>query len=140
MAKTILKLKEEDHFDFLLFSIICQQKDYRLCRELNLKLDIRLQREEDYKVFNGKRMEDQEFAFFRFITPEEDEYYLVSNRCSKGLLVPEQKQIDYFIIIRKGMSRIDDSGILGALKEIRMVLGVYKVEARNLKSKENLIF
>lgn len=63
MAKTILKLKEEDHFDFLLFSIICQQKDYRLCRELNLKLDIRLQREEDYKVFNGKRMEDQEFAF-----------------------------------------------------------------------------
>jgi hypothetical protein len=84
MAKTILKLKEEDHFDFLLFSIICQQKDYRLCRELNLKLDIRLQREEDYKVFNGKRMEDQEFAFFRFITPEEDEYYLVSNRCSKA--------------------------------------------------------
>jgi hypothetical protein len=58
----------------------------------------------------------------------------------KGLLIPEQKQIDYFIIIRKGMSRIDDSGILGALKEIRMVLGVYKVEARNLKSKENLIF
>lgn len=140
MAKTIIKLKEEDNFDFLLIGIICQQKDYRLCRELNLKLDIRLQREEDYKIFNGKRMEDQEFSFFKYITPEEDEYYLVANRSLKGLLIPEQKQIDYFVIVRKGMSRIEEPLILAALKEIRMVLGVYKLEARNLKSKENLVF
>lgn len=140
MAKTILKLKEGDHFDFLLFGIVCQQKDYRLCRELNLKLEIRMHRAEDYQVFNGKRMEDQEFSFFRFITPEEDEYYLVSNKSQKGLLIPEQKQIDYFMIIRKGMSRIEEPTILSHLKEIRMVLGVYKLDVRSLKSKDNLVF
>ncbi|HNP97585.1 MAG TPA: IPExxxVDY family protein [Bacteroidia bacterium] len=140
MAKTVLKLNEEDQFDFLLFGIICQQKDYRLCREINLKLDLQLKREEDYKVFNGKRMEDQEFSFFRYINPEEDEYYLVSNRSVKGLLIPEQKQMDYFIIVRNGMSRIEDQTILSAIKQIRIVLGIYKLDAKNLKSKENLVF
>ena len=77
-------------------------------------------------------MEDQEFSFFRYINPEEDEYYLVSNRSVKGLLIPEQKQMDYFIIVRNGMSRIEDQTILSAIKQIRIVLGIYKLDAKKI--------
>lgn len=140
MAKTVLKLDENEQFDFLLFGIVCQQKDYRLCRELNIKLDVELDRQEDYTVFNNKRMEDQGFSCFRYTSPDEDDYLLVANKGTKGLLVPEQKQMDYFLMVRPGMTKTDVTSIGTALKEIRMVLGVYPLEIKKLKSREYLVF
>lgn len=140
MAKTILKLNEEDKFDFLLFGIACQLKDYRLCREVNLKLDLKLIRQEDFDIYNNKRMEEQGFAFFKFDSKEEDQFCLVSNRGNKGFLIPEQKQIDYFLMIREGRTSMEDSNILSSLKEISIVLGAYKFDPLKLKSRDNLLF
>src|SRR5436190_4594828 len=33
MAKTVLKIDDEDQFDFILIGIVCHHKDYRLCHE-----------------------------------------------------------------------------------------------------------
>lgn len=140
MAKSVLKLVEEDKFDFMLYGISCQLKDYRLCREINLKLDVKFTRQDDFDIFNNKRMEEQGFSFFQYETPEEDQYCLVSNRGPKGLLVPEQKQIDFFLMIRPGRRKIEESEILRQLKEIPIILGVYQLDILKLKSKSNLVF
>ncbi|MBL0105673.1 MAG: IPExxxVDY family protein [Bacteroidetes bacterium] len=140
MAKTVLKLSNDDNYDFVLFGIVCQKKDYRLCREINLKLGLVLERKEDYAVFNNKRMEDHSFSFFEFVNDDEDRYNLISNRCQKGLLLPEQNQLDYLFVIRPEKVRIDDSALLAELKQISIVLGVFKLDPAKLKSKENLIF
>lgn len=140
MAKSVLKLEEDIKFDFLLFGIACQFKDYRLTNEINQKLSIKLTRRDDFDIFNNKRMEEQGFAFFQFDSVEEDQYCLVSNRSPKGLLVPEQKQIDYFLMIRPGKMRIDENEILIAIKEIPIILAAYKLDIMKLKSKGNLVF
>ena len=65
---------------------------------------------------------------------------LISNRCSKGVLLPEQKVIDYVLLIRPDKTRIDESELLSNLKNAKVILGVYRLEVLKLKSKDNLLF
>jgi hypothetical protein len=140
MAKTILKIDEEDRYDFYLFGIASQARDYLLCHAVNLKLEISLVRQEDFDIFNQKRMEEQGFAFFRYDSEDDDQICLVSNRSPKGLLIPEQKQMDYFLMIRPVKMRVEESSIIDQLKQTPVILGVYKLNVMGLKSRANLVF
>jgi hypothetical protein len=140
MAKRVLKLNDNDNFDFLLIGIVCHHRDYRLCMAINKKLELSLSKQDEYAVFNNKRMEDNAFSFYEYINEEEDRYNLLSNKSQKGFLIPEQNQIDYFFLIRMTPMRIDEQELLNALKEIPVVLGAYKMDVLKLKSKENLVF
>ena len=123
-----------------LIGLACQHRDYRLCHELNRTLGISMMKKDDYTVFNNKRMEDHAFSFYEFTNEEGDRYNLISNRCPKGVLLPEQKALDYLFLIRPDKTRIDESELLQKLKNIRILLGVYKLEVLKLKSKDNLLF
>ena len=140
MAKKILKISEEVKFDFALLGIICHHRDYRLCMSLNNKLEINLSKQEEYVVFNNKRMEDQSFSFYEYVNEEEDRYNLISNKSLKGFLLPEQNQMDYLFLIRYVRMEIDETEILIKLKQIPIILGAYKLDTSKLKSRENLVF
>lgn len=140
MAKKILRLSEEDKFDFVLIGIVCSHRDFRLCMELNRKLEINLSKQEEYTVFNNKRMEDQFFSFYEYISDEDDRYNIISNKSLKGLLLPEQNQIDYLFLLRMYPMRIDEQELIDTLKQISIVLGAYKLDPVKLKSRENLVF
>lgn len=140
MAKTVLKLSNDDDYDFILIGIVCQHRDYRLCHELNRALSIELLKAEDYTVFNNKRMEDHAFSFYEYVNEEGDQYNLISNRCAKGFLIPEQKTLDYLFLIRPDKTRFDESELITTLKNIKVILGVYRQDVLKLKSKDNLIF
>ncbi len=140
MAKKILKISEEDKFDFTLIGIICHHRDYRLCMALNKKLEINLSKEEEYTVFNNKRMEDQFFSFYEYVNEEGDQYNLISNKSQKGYLIPEQNQIDFLFLLRYMRGPVDDAELIAQLKEIPVILGAYRLETGKLKSRENLVF
>lgn len=140
MPKTVLRLDDDDQYDFILVGIACQYKDYRLCHDLNAGLDIQLRRENDYEIFNGKRMENICFSFYRYVTGEDDNYFLLSNKGRQGLLIPEQKQIDYFLMVRENVKRIQLPELLNQLKEVKIILGNFKMDPKSLKSRENLLF
>src|SRR5690606_10987428 len=127
MPKTVLRLSDEAKYDFILTGIVSQKKDYRLCREINLKLDLELAKQEDYSVFNNKRMEDQAFSFYQYINEEEDQFNLISNRNATSLLLPEQKQIDYLFFVKLNSIRLTEEQIIASLKEIPLILGVYSL-------------
>ena len=140
MAKNILKISEEDKFDFALIGIICHHRDYRICMSLNNKLEINLSKQEEYVVFNNKRMEDQTFSFYEYVNEEDDRYNLISNKSLKGFLLPEQNQIDYLFLIRYVRMEVDATEILKQIKQIPIILGAYKLDTGKLKSRENLVF
>ena len=140
MAKKILKISEEVKFDFALLGIICHHRDYRLCMSLNNKLEINLSKQDEYIIFNNKRMEDQSFSFYEYVNEEEDRYNLISNKSLKGFLLPEQNQMDYLFLIRYVRMEIDETEILIKLKQIPIILGAYKLDTSKLKSRENLVF
>jgi hypothetical protein len=136
MAKTILKFDPDEEFDFLLIGIVCQHKDYRLCHELNRKLELDLVREKDYEVSIAKRMNPAMFSFFKFENDEQDLFYVFENKGKHALLVPEQKQIDFFLMIKECFKRHDINDIVSAIKQIPVVLGAYPIEVRTLKSRD----
>lgn len=140
MAKTILKLDNEDQFDFILIGIACQNRDYRLCHELNATLDIELTRDNDYEIFNSRRMGKISFSFYHCQTEDDDQYYLFSNKSKHGLLIPEQKQIDFFLMIKENVKRINETDLVNRLKEVKVILGIFKTDPKKLKSRENLLF
>ena len=140
MAKTVIKLTNEDDYDFILIGLACQNRDYRLCHELNMIFGISMIKKDDYTVFNNLRMEDHAFSFYEFTNVEGDRYNLISNRCTKGFLLPEQKALDYLLLIRPDKTRVNEVEVVQKLKNIRILLGVYKLDVPKLKSKENLLF
>ena len=140
MSKQILEYDSGEEFDFLLIGILCQHKDYRLCHELNRALELNLVREEDYYLYTPKRLKQAAFSMFRFENNDQDVYYILENKGPHSILIPEQKQIDYFLMIKENFKRIDTTELLASIKTIPVVLGAYLIEAKSLKSKEHLVF
>jgi hypothetical protein len=134
------QLHVEYDYDFVLIGISCHAKDYRLCWALNNNLHLELEKEEkDLEIFNKKQEESSRYSVYEYFHEENHtEYTLISNRSSNGYLVPEQKQADYFLIIKNNFEG-DPLDFVAGIKKIDFVLTAYPIEAEGLKSKQNLL-
>jgi hypothetical protein len=140
MAKTVLKLKDDDEYDFVLVGIVCQQKDYRLCHELNKELELELKRVEDFEIQNARRSNKSLFSFFQYENKDADVFYVFSNKGKDDFLLPEHRNVDYLLMIKENFKRLNETQLLGNIKKISIVLGAYGLEVKKLKSKGNLVF
>ena len=134
MKKLVLEI--EDDFDFCLIAISCHAKDYKLCWAINREFKFVLKREED--IFLKDRNEDISYSLYIY----DDElkhctFHVIENRSGLGYLIPEQKQADYFLMV-KGIFD-EEEEMIQRLKKIDMVLTAYAVDPNSLKSKNNLL-
>ncbi len=68
-------------------------------------------------------------------------FYFMSNRgIDGGLLVPELKTSDYFILIKGFIDEEDMENLLQQLNSIPDVLVASEISPQKLKSRENLVF
>lgn len=133
MSKFVLEIEEE--YDFSLIGISCHHKDYRLCWELNKVMEIHLNRVDDYVIENTK------FPFYEFLDDDNYlDYYLIGNRSGVGYLIPEQKKVDYFMLLKGNTSDELVSDIICKINSISLVLTSFNVDPNQLKSKANLLF
>jgi hypothetical protein len=138
---TKFKLEMEYDYDFDLIGISCHAPDYRLCWALNQALNIALHKREEKHILSDKKKGTQdEFAVYEFFSEEDHvEYFLLPNKGTSGLLVPEQKAADYFLLLKNNFA-LETSGLIALLKRIDMVIAAFAIEAETLKSRENLLF
>lgn len=82
------------------------------------------------------------FTKYTYISStEETEFYLIGNRgIEGGLLIPEAKTTDYFMLIRGFIDDEDYSALIIALNDIEGVITATEIDIEKLKSKENLVF
>lgn len=133
MTKYVLDIEEV--YDFSLIGISCHAKDYRLCWEMNQSLSIDMIRGADYEIDTSR------FSFFEYIDDENYiEYFFIANRGNEGFLIPEQKTVDYFMLMRGNVtdSLIDD--IICKINSVSLVLTSFNIDPNQLKSKQNLLF
>jgi hypothetical protein len=135
-----LVLEVEYDYDFLLIGLVTHSKDYRLCYELNKKFYFDLQKSNNMEILINKRKETSVFSFYEYENEDGDCFYLISNKGSKGFLIPEQKHLDYFMIIKQLSDFINEKDMIRELKTIPLLLGAFNIDPKGLKSKENLIF
>ena len=157
------KLILDDVFEqpFKLLAVHASIEDYRLAFMFNKYLNLRLARmSKDIDFQNGElRILFAHYAF-------EDKqnychYHLVSNMArgetgsalypnslfegeqsvyQKAFLLPEFKQVDYFLKIEDETDAVSEKLLLEKVKEIPQVSTAYAIAFHQIKSKENLIF
>ena len=159
MALHKLVLDDFEDATYALYAIHCRIEDYRLAYLLNHSLRLKLKR----------KPYDLDFNYFSASYPiyeweNSNEYVtwnLVGNVCKKeqdslyssGMLfvdndktiktyhlIPELKNVDYFIKISNEVQNINEKLILNKLQAIPQIITSYKVDLSTVKHKEYLIF
>ena len=161
MAIHKLHLEEFDEIDYQLIAIHSSLEDYRLAYYINQNLPINLKKENCNIQISNKEGETQ-FTRFVFEDSKDIVWNLVQNKnddfvpsqnSNQGLfaetnnkfstkiyLIPEFKNVNFFLKIENGEVNIDVSKITNCIKKIDRVSTVYAVEVEKIKSKNNLIF
>lgn len=137
MSKFTLNIEED--YEFSLIGISCHAKDYKLCFEFNKLLEVDFIRTEDLDIDSKKTQGN--YSLYEYI--DEDnfmDYYLISNRSSKGVLIPEHKAIDYFLLLKGATNDDITDDMIQKISTLQIVLTAYKIDVDTLKSKQNLIF
>jgi len=133
-------LEIEYDYDFVLIGISSHEKDYRICWALNNQLGLNLVKTEALEIKDKKQDDPSFFSLFSFELPDEFmEYFIIANRSEKGLLIPEQKQVDYFFIIRGEIENDKVMEMIRLIKESSLVQTAFRIDVNALKSKQNLI-
>lgn len=136
-----ITLEIENDYDFILLGISCHAKDYRLCWALNKTFGFNFTKTEDFEVKNKKLA--GAVAFSQYIFDVEEEYKsftLLGNRSEAGMLVPEQKQADYLLVLKGGFTDNDVNEFIAKINSVDFVLTAFEIEVSSLRSKQNLLF
>ncbi|WP_372802112.1 IPExxxVDY family protein [Lutibacter sp.] len=142
--------------DYSLIGIHSPEEDYRLAYLLNLHLKTKLTRYKHHLDFENS---EAEFPLFEFKDETNfNNYYLINNKHTQlnselkneGLfggnisttsyLIPEKKNIDYFLKIEGCNSDIFIKNLVVNLNSIKQIITSYSIEPNTLKSKDHLIF
>ena len=151
---SIHKLSASDfESDYTLIAIHSQSEPYKLAYEINLKLNISLEKSSFDISFKNK------VSVFNLYKHESEIYntklYLISNKSIEkenqaktkllfneysisSFLIPELKKAEFLMKIEGGGFNIDS--LLIKLNKIDSVVSCYRASINNVKSKYNLIF
>lgn len=162
MAKHTLEIEYD--YDFVLIGISSHEKDYRFCWALNNKLKLELVKQDSLEIKGKKQSTPSYFSFFTFDDPDQfTEYSVIANfsesksmalaentlfetsakqgsQTENEYLIPEHKQLNYLFVIRGEMEDEEVDALVKKLKEIDIILTAVRIDVKNLKSKQNLIF
>lgn len=136
------KLLIDYEFDFDLFALLTDMREYKLAWTINQVLHIRLVKEEDI-MFNFLNMQNLVISNYKFAT-EHTTFRLLKNKSvqegNNACLIPELSRFDYLIMLQGGGDFFEGIDVEKALKAIPSVQYTSKVTINQLKSRENLIF
>ena len=142
--------------EYSLLGIHTTLEDYRLAFLLNHHLKVRFGKASFNLDFENEKS-DASFSIFTYQNSRDDsEWHLIANSEKKenkvqeeGLLlnteiknylIPEKKNIDYFIKIVEDISLKNLTETVAKIKKINQVITTYIVDKNTLKSKDSLIF
>lgn len=136
------KLEIEYDYDFLLFGIVCHEKDYRFVWSVNNILPGEFSKDDDIRIREKNLETSAAYSVFRY--PDEEmhmDYYIILNKGESGtFLIPEHKKADYLLMVKGELLEDLKEEIPQKLRSISQVLMIYEIDAASLKSKQHLIF
>ena len=65
---------------------------------------------------------------------------MIANKSSEGYLVSEIQSIDYFLVLKGSVSEKLVENLVKKVKEIDVVIIAHRIDVKQLKSKQNLLF
>ncbi|MBC7417088.1 MAG: IPExxxVDY family protein [Pedobacter sp.] len=138
MNKTYLKLALD--LDFTLIAITAPLKDYTLCHKINTCLELEFKKIEDHEIFYAVEACTLNFSkYYFFIEEDEQAYYLLGNKSSDGILIPEMANVDFFLIVTEYIDGEDLNRLITSLNKVPEIQVAAKIDPYKLRSRENLV-
>jgi len=126
MATKRLDIDTEN--DAYVLAISCHQKSIKLAWEINRTLNCQLAAQENLEetIYFIKQIDGQDY--FRWAEPNERyTFHLISNSGAKSLLVPSQKQFDYFFVVTGLYTELNFEEGVQKIKNIDSVLTAFAI-------------
>ena len=120
--KTVHIIDDEIKLDMTVLAVNSHVKGYNLCWHINKKLCINFIKKE---IFIGENKES--LSAFE-VEYENKKITLVNNRSKKGVLVPEKKNVDFFIIVEPEILNAAKEEFISKLREISKILLIFEVD------------
>tara|TARA_B100000902_G_C27316201_1_gene921476 strand:+ start:2431 stop:2850 length:420 start_codon:yes stop_codon:yes gene_type:complete len=114
--------------DFTVLAINSHIKGYKLCWNINNTLKVNFEKQEDHNI-----QDELWFARYTYICDEGVEYNLLSNRSKQGYLIPSQKSVNYFLVIKKNYWTEDKKEFINKLGVTKDILLVFELDTTLIK-------
>ena len=114
--------------EFSVLAINSHAKGYKLCWNINNFMQMNFEKEEDHTIEN-----EMTFSRYKYSTDENTEYNIITNRSKKGYLIPDQKSVNYFLIINNQNWAAEKKEFISKLKENKEVLLVFEIDVEKSK-------
>jgi hypothetical protein len=157
-----LSIDEYDDLDYELIAIHSSLEDFRLAYFINQNLSVNLKKSKGNVILNDKNGETHFSRFFFEDIKKDISWNLIQNEnetqtanretvgdlfaetknifAAKNHLIPEHKNVDYFLKIENSEDSTAILKIVNKLKKITKITAVYPLNTEKIKSKNNLIF
>ena len=123
-----LKFDEEFELDFLILGINSHIKLYKLCWEINKKMNMSFVKNKNHTIRNS-----QEFERFSYTDKNsETRYNILSNTSNTGSLDPQNKAVNYFMTVQGEI--YNTKKIIKRLTQIEDILLVFELNLSNINS------
>ena len=136
MAK--LKLDLDPDPEVFLIAISSHVNDYRLCWSLNCKLGISLSRRNKDIEEPGPEQMAHYTAFDHTEEITQAQFTLVSNHAPEGVLVTDQRQTDFFLVVDTA-TQTPPAEVLEQVRSAEFVLTAFPLDPRELRGAHKLL-
>ena len=133
--KTRFILECAEEVDFAVLAINSHIKAYKLCWSINKSLQLNFEKKKDHGI-----KEELWFARYVYVCDDEVEYTLLANHSKKGCLIPSQKSINFFLLIKNDCCKQEKIKFISRLRDVKDVLLVFEVDTNLIKRIDRFIF
>ena len=123
-----LRVNEDFELDFLILGINSHIKLYKLCWEINKKLHTSFVKNKNHIINNN-----QEFERFSYRNKNSEiTYNIISNISTTGYLEPNNKSVNYFMIVQGEVYNTQKT--IERLNQIEDILLVFELNLSKIKT------
>ena len=132
--KTTYVLTESIEIDATAFAINSHEKDYKLCWHINKGLSTFLKKEREPKQISKKT--------FTIFTTKYDgrQLSLIKNQSKDGFLIPQKKNIDYFMTIKPRLNSHNKEQFVQKLNKVSKILLTFEIDLNTEPEAHRLMF
>ncbi len=124
---------------FIMLGIVSTNTDYQLAHFINKALDIHFSKYDDF-VFNGSGKKKYPYSWYYCFSEElKVNAYLIANYHRAKKLLPEYKQIDYFIVLENNIDAEQLNEFVNSIRSIKKVTAVFKLNLNKIKNVDILL-
>ncbi|MBT3622287.1 MAG: IPExxxVDY family protein [Flavobacteriales bacterium] len=133
--KTRFTLECVEELGFSVLAINSHIKGYKLCWNINKALKVNFEKQKDHNIQG-----DLWFARYTYICSDGVEYNLLANRSKKGYLIPNQKSVNYFLVVKNDYWEQEKQEFISQLRNINDILLVFELDTTLIKEIDRFIF